>query len=140
MTDTNDYDKPLPEPTLDSQPYWDGLSEHRLLLQSCARCKKIRHYPRPVCDNCYSMDCAWTEASGKGTVHSWTVSHHAFHPGFKGDVPYVEVTVDLDEGVRIQSLLVDGASEDLRIGMPVEVVFEDVTRNTTMAFFRRAED
>jgi uncharacterized OB-fold protein len=133
------YDKPLPEPTLDSQPYWDALKEHRLVLQRCARCKKVRHYPRPVCDACYSMECDWIEATGKGRVHSWTVSHHAFHPGFKGELPYVEVTVDLDEGVRMQSRLIDAAAEDVTIGMAVDVVFEDVTSETTLALFRAAD-
>ena len=79
--------KPLPEPTRDSKPYWDGLNEERLLLQQCAACMRIRHYPRPVCDACYSMEVAWIEASGRGRVHSWTVAHHPFHPGFKVVVP-----------------------------------------------------
>ena len=78
--------KPLPEPTRDSKPYWDGLNEGRLLLQQCAACRRIRHYPRPVCDACYSMDVTWIEASGRGRVHSWTVAHHPFHPGVQGGV------------------------------------------------------
>lgn len=138
MTNADTYDKPLPEASLDSQPYWDGLKEHRLLLQSCARCKKIRHYPRPVCDSCYSMECTWVEASGKGVVHSWTVSHHAFHPGFKQDLPYVQITADLAEGVRLQGRLVGGKPDGLRIGAAVEVLFDDVTNDTTLPSFRLA--
>ena len=93
--------KPLPEPTRDSKPYWDGLNEGRLLLQQCAACMKTRHYPRPVCDACYSMEVAWIEASGRGRVHSWTVAHHPFHPGFKAELPYIVAIVDLEEGVRM---------------------------------------
>lgn len=130
------YNKPIPEPTLDSQPYWDGLKAHRLLLQKCGECGKIRHYPRPVCDNCFSMDVEWIEATGKGKVHSWTETHHPFHPGFKGDVPYILVTVDLDEGVRMISQLKGATLEDLEIGMPVEVYFEDATENLTLPMFR----
>src|SRR5678816_4904029 len=85
--------KPLPEPTRDSKPYWDGLNEGRLLLQQCAACMRIRHYPRPVCDACYSMEVAWIEASGRGRVHSWTVAHHPFHPGFKEELPYIVAIV-----------------------------------------------
>src|ERR1700741_2416806 len=93
--------KPLPEPTRDSQPYWDGLNEGRLLLQQCGACTRIRHYPRPVCDACYSMEVAWVEASGRGRVHSWTVAHHPFHPGFKAELPYIVAIVIPEEGGRM---------------------------------------
>lgn len=136
MVISDPYDKPLPEPTIDSQPYWDGLKEHRLLLQRCIRCKTIRHYPRPVCARCHSMECDWVDASGKGTIHSWTISHHAFHPGFEPELPYVQVTVDLEEDVRMQGRLVDGDPGNLAIGTAVEVVFTDVTSETTLPLFQ----
>ncbi len=135
MNDSS-YSKPLPEPTLDSQPFWDALKKHRLELQKCGNCGKIRHYPRPVCDACSSMKVEWVEASGKGKVYSWTVSHHPFHPGFKEDVPYILVTVELEEGVRMISRLKDAEAEDMKIGMPVEVIYEDVTEEFTMPMFR----
>ncbi|MDA0340646.1 MAG: OB-fold domain-containing protein [Proteobacteria bacterium] len=113
---------PLPNP--DSQPYWDGLRDRRLMLQQCADCGTIRHYPRPVCDQCYSMEVDWTEASRRGTVHSWSVSHHAFHPSFKADLPTTFVTVDLEENVRLVGILRD-PEVTLSIGMPVQVGFED---------------
>src|SRR3546814_7868151 len=94
-----------PSPNEDTKPYWDGLKQGRLLLQKCGDCGAIRHYPRQVCDKCFSMDVEWIESSGKGTVHSWTVSQHAFHPSFKGDLPMTFVTVDVDEGVRIAARL-----------------------------------
>jgi uncharacterized OB-fold protein len=119
-----DHLKPLPEPTQESQPYWDALGEGRLLLQSCGACGKVRHYPRPLCDACYSFDLRWIEAKGTGTVHSWTVTHHAFNPGFKAELPYVLVTVDLVEGVRMQAPLRDPDLNGLRIGLPVRVIVE----------------
>lgn len=140
MTEPQDYAKPLPQPSLESAPFWQGLREHRLLLQRCARCGKIRHYPRPVCDACYSMEYDWAEASGRGTVHSWTVSHHAFHPGFNSELPYVTVTVDLEQGVRMHSRLIGASPDRLCLGLPVEVVFEDVTTELTLAMFRIATD
>jgi uncharacterized OB-fold protein len=119
-----DYLKPMPEPTPESKPYWDALNEGRLVLQSCGACGKVRHYPRPLCDACYSFDVRWIEAKGTGTVHSWTVTHHAFNPGFKPELPYVLVTVDLAEGVRMQAPLRDADARSLKPGLPVRLVIE----------------
>ena len=119
-----DYLKPVPEPTPESKPYWDALNEGRLVLQSCGSCGKIRHYPRPLCDACYSFDVRWIEAKGTGTVHSWTVTHHAFNPGFKAELPYVLVTVDLAEGVRMQAPLRDADASSLKAGLPVRLLIE----------------
>jgi uncharacterized OB-fold protein len=112
--------KPVPHPTELSQPYWEALNEGVLTLQRCARCEKFRHYPRLVCDGCYSLEADWVEASGRGEVHSWTVAHHAFHPGFVGDLPYVLAVVQLEEGVRALGRLRGVAIGELRIGMPVK--------------------
>ena len=122
----------VPEPTADTQPYWDGLNEGRLRLQRCADCGKVRHYPRPMCDACYSMNVDWFDASGRGRVHSWTVTHHAFHPGFKADLPYALVTVDLEEGVRMNAQLRGLDPAELRIGLPVRVGYEKATEGLTL--------
>lgn len=133
------YLKPLPEPSIDSQPYWDGLKDRRVMLQRCADCSTIRHYPRPMCGECFSMDVDWVEASGKGTICSWTVTHHPFHVGFRGETPYILVTVDLAEGVRIQSQLLDAEVEDLKLDLPVEVVFGQATDDVVLPYFRIAK-
>lgn len=132
------YGKLVPSPTPETQPYWDGLNERRLRLQRCVDCGKVRHYPRPVCDACWSMKAEWIDASGRGTVHSWTETHHAFHPGFKGELPYVLLTVDLPEGVRMnaQARGIDVAS--LRIGLPVVIGFETVKEDLTLPVFEAA--
>ena len=129
------YLKPVPEPTEDSKPYWDGLDEGKLRLQQCGGCGKVRHYPRPLCDACYSFDVRWIEANGRGTVHSWTVTHHAFNAGFKAELPYVLVTVDLDEGVRLQAPLRGVEGKDVRIGLPVRVTFERAKEGLTLPAF-----
>ena len=121
---TETYLKPVPEPTLESKPYWDALMEGKLLLQICGQCGKVRHYPRPLCDVCFSFNVKWIEASGRGTVHSWTITHHAFSPGFKAEVPYVLATVDLEEGVRVLAPLRGVKETDIKIGLPVRVTFE----------------
>ena len=92
--------KPTPQISELSRPYWEAAAHGRLVLQCCGACGKIRHYPRLLCDTCYSDIVVWKDSSRRGKVHSWTVAHHAFHPAFVADLPYTLVTVDLDEGVR----------------------------------------
>lgn len=129
------YTKPTPNPTPDTKPYWDALQEGRLVLQACADCGRIRHYPRPVCPHCYSMSHRWVEAKGTGKVHAWTISHHPFHPGFKPELPYILLTVDLDEGVRMQAQARGIDAEDLKVGLPVRVAFEAATADLTLPVF-----
>ncbi len=131
------YIKPVPEPSRDSKPYWDALHEGRLVIQECAGCGKLRHYPRPVCDACYSMEVTWRQASGRGRLHSWTVAHHPFHPGFKSELPYVLATVDLEEGVRMLAQLRGVAPDEIAVGLPVEVAFERATEEFTLPVFVR---
>jgi uncharacterized OB-fold protein len=83
----------------------------------------VRHYPQLVCTHCYSLGVAWFDASGRGTVHSWTVAHHAFHPAFKADLPYTLVIVDLAEGPRAMGRLDPASAPQLRLGLPVQVSF-----------------
>ena len=129
------YEKLVPEPAADTKPYWDALHERRFVLQRCADCKKIRHYPRPVCDACYSMTAEWVTASGRGTVHSWTITHHPFLPALKADLPYTLLTVDLEEGVRMQAQARGISEGDLRVGLAVKVGFERVKEDLTLAVF-----
>jgi hypothetical protein len=130
-----DYARLTPQPTPDTQPYWDGLKAHVLRLQRCAACGKVRHYPRPVCDACYAMRAEWIDATGRGRVHSWTTTHHPFHPGFKPDLPYTLVTVDLEEGVRMNAQLRDLDPTELRVGLPVRIGFEQMTDELTLPVF-----
>ena len=132
---TEEYLKPVPSPTRDSQTYWTGLMEGRLLIQQCGRCGKLRHYPRPLCDACYSFEVNWVETSGKGTVHSWTVTHHPFNLGFKRELPYALVTVDLAEGGRMQALLRDLPHERIAIGMPVALRLERAKDDLVLPYF-----
>ena len=109
--------KPIPQFNELSRPYWEAAVEGRLVIQQCAACGKARHYPRLLCDACYSDAVEWKAASGAGRVHSWTVAHHAFHPAFAAELPYTLVTVDLDVGVRALGLWQSGTPV---IGQPVQ--------------------
>lgn len=111
----------MPVETELSRPYWEAARQGRLVVQRCAHCGKVRHYPRLLCDQCYSREVEWIPASGSGRIHSWTVCHHVFHPGFAADVPYTLVTVDLDQGVRA---LGRWTGTQLAIGAPVQGRFE----------------
>ncbi len=85
--------------------YWEGAEQGRLVLQKCSHCGTVRHYPRVLCAVCWSFDVEYVEASGNGTVYSWTVAHHAFAPDVADQVPYTLATVDLPEGVRLMGRL-----------------------------------
>ena len=128
-------EKPQPHPTPMSQPYWDGLAAGRLMLQKCAHCGKIRHYPRLLCDACYSRDVEWITATGRGKVHSWTISHHAFHPAFKRELPYTLVTVDLAEGVRAMGRFVGKNHVTLRLGLPLRLAVEPAVNGIAIPSF-----
>jgi hypothetical protein len=128
-------ERPLPAPTRDSQPYWDGMREGRLMLQHCAACGKVRHYPRPVCPHCFSMESKWEEAPLGGKIHTWTVCHHPFNFFFKQAAPYVVALVDMDAGVRVNAPLRGVAEKDLEIGAKVRLAFEPVTKDVTLPYF-----
>ena len=128
--------RPTPEPTIDSKPYWDGLKERRLLLQQCGGCGLVRHYPRPMCAACYSLEVRWIESSRQGRLHSWTEVHHPFVPGLRDELPYVMATVELEEGVRLQCQML-GAETDaaaLRLDLPVKIVFREVQDGLVLPF------
>ena len=127
-------ERPLPTPTRDSQPFWDGMREGRFMLQHCARCGKVRHYPRPVCPHCFSMESEFKEAPLGGRLHAWTVCHHPFNFFFKQSAPYVVALADMDAGVRVNAPLRGVAEAQLRIGMPVRLAFEPVTKDVTLPY------
>jgi uncharacterized protein len=130
------YAKPLPQVTPEMKPFWDAARRHELVLQRCAGCGTHRFPARDICSRCLSRDAAWAPVSGRGTVFSWAIMHQVYHPGFAAEVPYAVVVIDLDEGARLVSNLVDCAPADVRAGMPVEVVFDDVAPDVTLPKFR----
>ena len=117
--------KPSPQASELARPYWDAAAQGKLLLQSCSACGKVRHYPRLLCDACYSDAVTWLPSKASGTIHSWTVAHHAFHPAFAPELPYTLVTVDLDEGVRALGRWRAGSNGPaMAIGLAVQGAFE----------------
>ena len=131
-----EYHKPVPVPTGESQPYWAGCKRHELLLQRCRACGHIQFYPRAVCTGCLSQDLDWTKASGRGSVYSYSVVYRAPSKVFAADAPYTTAIIELEEGVRMMSNVVGCPPEEVRIGMPVEVIFEDVSEEIALPKFR----
>lgn len=131
-------DFPLPFVTQDTEPFWTGCREGRLLVQRCAECGTLRYPPKQMCPQCNSMESEWIPASGRGTVYSYTVTNQALHPSLVGKLPHVVILVELEEGVRLTSNILDCTPDQVRIGMPVEVVFQPVNDEITLPKFRPA--
>ncbi|HUZ01204.1 MAG TPA: Zn-ribbon domain-containing OB-fold protein [Thermomicrobiaceae bacterium] len=132
--------KPLPTPDGVTAPYWESVKAHAMQVQHCNACGQTIFYPRGLCPNCFSSDLAWQPVSGKGKLHAFTIVHRHPNPAFAADAPYVVALVELDEGVRLMSNLigVEADPEHVKVGMPVEVVYEDVTEAVTLPKFRPA--
>jgi hypothetical protein len=105
--------------------FFDAAREKRLLIQACTKCKEHQFYPRQICVHCGSPDVEWVQASGRGSVHTYTVVHQQGMPGWRDEVPYVAAVIDLEEGVRLTSNVVGCEPADVSVGMPVEVEFVD---------------
>jgi len=129
---------PMPVPDRVTRFFWDGLAAHELRIQRCRRCHHFIHWPMELCPACLSDDLAYDVVSGRGALYSYTVAVHAFHPGVADLVPYLLAFVELEEqeNLRLVSQLVDCAEEDATIGMPLEVVLEEMAPGLTLPLFR----
>ena len=126
----------LPTPDASTQPWWDAARDGRLRIKRCAACKRAHFYPRPFCPFCWSDRVEWEEASGQATLYTWSVVFQNDLPPFPERVPYVAAVVDLAEGPRMMTNLVDCDPTQLRIGMPLEVTFRRETDGVTLPVFR----
>ena len=109
----------LPTPDAETQPYWDAAKDGRLLIKRCRACTRPHAYPRPFCPHCWSEDVEWEEASGAATLYTYSIVRRNDLPPFNERVPYVAAVVDLAEGPRMLTNLVDCDLGDVRIGMPL---------------------
>lgn len=138
MSTTAKTPRPLPEVDRELAPFFAAAKDHRLVVQRCSGCGAFRFPPRELCSSCLTTDATWTEVSGRGEIFSFNVMHQVYHPAFADEVPYAVVVVKLAEGPKMVSNLVDCAIDEIRIGMPVEVVFERASDEITLVKFRRA--
>lgn len=134
-----DYRKPLPTPTPDTKPFWDGLKEHVIRMKQCRQCSKYHHYPRSICPYCGSTNLEWKTVSGKGKIYSYTINYRP-PPGWENEDPPIVAMVELDEGPRVMTNIVGLAADpaQVKIGSTVEPVFDDVTPQITLLKYRVA--
>ncbi len=141
MTTPNQYNKPLPTPTYHTKAFWDAAKEHRLLFQRCSVCGTRVFYPRDVCPgpNCFGIGTLeWVESSGRGWVYAFTTARQPAHPAFVPDVPYLLAIIELEEGWRMTSNVVNVDPKDVHIGMRVELAWDDVTPEFSLPKFQPA--
>lgn len=130
-----EYKKPVPAITPDMKPFFDAAKRHELVVQRCRGCGAYRFPAREICSSCLSRDAEWVKVSGDGEIFSYNVMHQVYHPGFADEVPYAVVVVKLKEGAKMNSNLKGIAPDAIKIGMPVKVVFEDVSDEVTLPKF-----
>ena len=136
MTQQKQAPRSMPSIEQETKPFWDGCKRRELLLQRCTSCTNFQYYPRGCCANCYSFDLEWVKSAGKGTVYTYTLTYRTSDPTFRGRTPYALAYVELDEGVRMLTNIVECDPQSVKIGMPVEVTFEDVSPEIAIPVFK----
>jgi uncharacterized OB-fold protein len=126
----------LPEPDDFTRPYWDAAAEGRLLVRRCRACGAAHHYPREFCPTCWSEDVDWERASGRATLYTWSVVHRNDLPPFGSRAPYTAAVVDLAEGPRMMTEIVDCEESALTIGMELRVAFRQEEGCEAVPVFR----
>lgn len=124
----------------DNRGYWDAVKNHKLVLQHCSKCNKYHHPPRPMCPSCRSQDTLeWKESSGKGIIYSFVMftTDKMAYPAYV--LPYAVVLVEMEEGPRIVANVHEIEPDELQIGMPVEVMFEDLPDGQSVYRFKKRE-
>ncbi len=136
-----ELDRPLPNPiTPEARPFWDGLREGKLLLPRCQSCGHVFFYPRVLCPRCHARAITWISASGRGTLHAFEIAYQVFNKAWRVKPPYVLAMVELAEGPRLMSNLVNVEPDPrvIKCEMPVRAVFCKLTDEITLPLFEPA--
>ena len=135
---TSERRKTVPIPSPDSLPFWEGCRRGELLIPFCPSCRAHFFYPRLFCPRCFGQEVEWRRSSGRGVLYTFAIQYRPLNPEWVDDIPYVTAIVELEEGVRLFTLLVECEPdpEKVRCGMPVEVVFDPVSEEITIPRFR----
>ena len=128
---------PQPVADGDSRVYWEGIAQGELRIQRCDACTCYVFYPRSICPHCHAERLAWVTATGRGVIYAYTVVHQAYGP-FAEEVPFVVAIVELEEGVRMMTRIIDAPRERITIGAPVRVTFQPASEEVTLPYFRLA--
>jgi uncharacterized protein len=128
---------PLPKPSIETEPFWAAVQERKLMMPKCDACGTVAFPPTVACSACAKTGFTWTPMSGEGKVYSFVVYHRVYHPAFAGKVPYVVAVVELNEGPRIISNIVNMPPAEVGCEMPVHVVYEEVRDGYLIPKFER---
>jgi uncharacterized OB-fold protein len=131
--------RPIPTPDLITAPYWNHVSEGKFALPRCESCGRYHFYPHGACPHCGGTQIAWTEASGRGEVYSFSVVHRAPGPAFKDDVPYVVAIVKTEEGPHLLSRVVGVPPDAVKIGMRLKVKVQKIADGPALPVFEAEE-
>lgn len=135
---TTSWNKPLPTIVGETKPFWDSCRRGQLVIQYCRGCDEYQWYPRGICVDCWGEKVGWVQSSGRGTVWTYTITYQNRTTGFNEMVPYVLALVELEEGVRMFTNIVDCNPRDVHIGMEVEVTFQNATPQISIPYFKPA--
>jgi uncharacterized OB-fold protein len=135
-----EYKKPLPRPLnpVLTQPFWEAAKRHELVMPRCKKCDQMFFYPRSECPRCWASDLDWIRVSGRGRLHSYSIVYQPANATFKDDAPHIYAVVQLDEGPRLVSNVVQCNPDEVRVDMPLVAVFDDVTAAWTLVKFKPA--
>jgi hypothetical protein len=128
--------RPLPIPTEDTKPYWEGAKASKLLIQKCAMCDTLQFYPRTYCLTCLNESMTWVEAAGDGEIYTFSINHRPANEYMKDKIPYAVAAIDLDEGVRMLANIVESDIRQIKCGARVKVVFEKASDEITLPQFK----
>jgi uncharacterized OB-fold protein len=135
VSETVEWDRPIPAVDGVSKTYWEAGSRGELLFQQCPACGNRQLYPRAMCTACGETP-EWVKATGRGTVHTFTIIRQNYAKPFRDELPYVVAIVELEEGPRLMSNVTGVPADEVRIGLPVEVYFEAAAEGIGVPFFR----
>jgi uncharacterized OB-fold protein len=132
--------KPLPRPISPevTRPFWEAAKRHELVMPRCTTCDHLFFYPRSECPRCLSNHLEWVRVSGRGRLHTYTIVYQPANAAFRDDTPYIYAVVQLDEGPRMVSTVVPCDLDAVRVDMPLEAIFDDVTPECTLVKFKPA--
>ena len=133
---TQEYTKPLPVIDEENKPFWDYCKQHELRNQKCLQCGELFYPPSTICPYCLHLESEWVKLSGKGLVYSFIIVRRPSHPAYAKDIPYTVAIIELEEGIRMISNVIGCEPEEVRVDMPVEVVFEDINEEITLPKFK----
>ena len=136
--DARPYLKPLPYLEAEDRPYFEALQRGELYFQRCQVCGRSQFHPRALCCHCLAPHPQWCKSAGRGRLYSFAVTYHSPLPGFRESTPYIVAYVEIEDGLRLMTNLVDCALAEVKIGMEVEAVFAPATAEISLLNFRPA--